>query len=301
MVGEPANRPDASTSTGVALATASYLMWGGFPIYFKAVAEVPAIEVLAHRIVWSVLFVAAVLAVGGEWRRLLGVLGDRRALCLLALSTTLICLNWGVFIWAVSVGRVMESSLGYFINPLVSVALGVAILGERLGRVQWIAIALAAAGVGYLALATGSLPWVSLTLAVTFGAYGLVRKVVPVGSVMGLFIETAIATPVALTYLVTMGVAGEGVFGRGPWSFDALLAAAGVITAVPLLLFVAGARRIRLSTLGLLQYIVPTAHFLLAVGVFGEPFTQDRAVAFGFIWVALALYTVDSMSQRRVT
>ena len=269
-------------------------MWGLFPVYFKLVASVPAAEVLAHRIVWSVLIAALLITALGRWRAVLAVLADRRTLATLALSAAAISVNWLVFIWAVGHDRVLESSLGYFINPLVSVALGVVVLGERLRRVQWLAVGLAALGVAWQVASVGSLPWVALTLAASFGGYGLLRKVVRADSLTGLFVETALLAPVALAALLALGLAGGGAFRGTGVALDWTLAASGVVTAAPLLLFVAGARRIRLSTLGLLQYLVPTGHLLLAVFAYGEPFALSRLVTFGLIWTALALITWDA-------
>jgi len=280
----------SATVLGTASAAGAYVMWGLFPLYFKAVAHVPAVEVLAHRIAWTMVLMAGVVALLRRWRRVAAVFADRRIIGSLALAAAVITVNWGVFIWAIAVGRVLESSLGYFINPLVSVLLGVAVLGERLRPLQWGAVALAAAGVGYQVVAVGVVPWVSLTLAVSFGVYGLIRKVVTVDPTTGLFVETLLLAPFAAGYLVLLTADGTGAIGLAGWVTTALLLASGPLTALPLLMFVAGAQRIRLSTLGLLQYIVPTGHFLLAVFAFGEPFTVHTLVTFACVWAALGLY-----------
>lgn len=290
--------PRPVSTVGVASALGAYAMWGMFPLYFKAVAGVPAVEVLCHRIVWSALLTALLITLLRRWRAVLVVLGNRRAATTLAVSAAVISLNWGVFIWAVGHDRVLEASLGYFINPLVSVLLGVAFLHERLRSLQWAAVGLAAVGVVWQVIAMGVVPWVSLTLALSFGAYGLLRKVVAADSLVGLFVETAMITPLGLGWLLMLAAEGTGAFAAGDPTITALLAASGAITAAPLILFVAGARRIRLSTLGLLQYLVPTCHFALAVFVFDEPFTADRLVTFAFIWAALAVFTWDAHRRR---
>jgi chloramphenicol-sensitive protein RarD len=284
-------------ASGAVLAFAAFLLWGLFPIYFKQVASVPAVEMLANRVVWSLLFVSGLLTVIRGWPAVLAVFTNRRLVAILTLSAVVISVNWGVFIWAIAHERVLESSLGYFINPLVSVLFGVVVLRERLRPPQWAAVALAAAGVGYRVVGLGDFPLVALTLAFTFGFYGLIRKMAAVDAFSGLFVETLILSPVALAYLGWLAASGEAAFGRGDWQLDLLIAASGVITALPLILFVAGAKRIRLSTLGLLQYIVPTGHFVLAVFVYGEPFTSGNLITFGCIWAALALYSLASVRQ----
>ena len=285
--------------SGAAFALCAFGMWGAFPIFFKAVAHVPAFEVLAHRIVWSAVVLAVVQAVVGGRHLLTAVVADRRLLATLTASAVLLSTNWAIFIWAVSHGRVLESSLGYFINPLVNVVLGVAILRERLRRLQWLAVALAAAGVAYLAIGLGVMPWVGLALAFSFGTYGLIRKTARVDAIPGLLVETLIVSPLALAYLVFLGVEGAGALGRiGPVT-DGLLVLAGVVTMVPLGLFVVATRRLTLSTLGVLQYIVPTAHFALAVFAYAEPFTAVHGAAFACIWMGLIIYTVDTVRWHR--
>ena len=297
MSGEAVAARPAGSPAGVTCALAAFAMWGLFPVYFKIVADVPAVEVLAHRIVWSALLAGVLVTVAGRWLIVQTVLADRRAVGMLALSAAVISVNWGVFIWAIANERVLESSLGYYINPLVSVALGVVFLGERLRGAQWTAVALAAAGVAWEVIALGDVPWVSLALAFSFGSYGLLRKVVRADSLTGLFVETALISPLALGYLILLGIEGAGAFRATGAAIDWILAASGIITAAPLLLFVEGARRIRLSTLGLLQYLVPTGHFLLAVFAFGEPFALGRLITFAFIWTALAIFTWDAASR----
>lgn len=284
---------------GAGLAAAAYALWGLFPVYFKAVAGVPAVEVLAHRVVWSVVVLAALIAVVGGWAKVRRILASRRVLATLTASALLLSLNWGVFIWAVAKGRVLECSLGYFINPLVSVVLAIVVLGERLRALQWLAVGLAALGVAHQVVRVGGVPWVALTLALSFGLYGLIRKLAPADALTGLFVETASLTPVALVYLLWLAANGEGAFGHAGLVVDGLLILAGPVTALPLLLFVAGARRIELVTAGLLQYIAPTGHFLLAVLAYGEPFTTTHLITFAAIWLALALYTASVLGQHR--
>lgn len=291
---------DAGRLSGVAYALGAFGLWGAFPLYFHAVAAVPAAEILAHRVVWSVVCVAAMLAVWRQWPAVRPALRDRRVLLALAGSSLLIGANWFVFIWAVAEGRVLEASLGYYITPLVSVLIGRLVLGERLWRVQWLAVGVAAAGVGYMLVRAGALPWVSLALAATFSAYGLVRKMVAVGALPGLFVETLLLAPLALGYLVLLTAGGEASFGRLGIGMDLLLAAAGLVTATPLLFYTQAVRRLRLASVGLFQYLTPTCQMLLAVLVFGEAFTATHAVTFGCIWLALALYSGSAWQGRDV-
>lgn len=289
---------DRGTLVGSAYAFGAFAFWGGAPLYFKAVSDVPAFEVLAHRVVWSVLCVALLILIVGQWQAVRRALSDRRTLGPLVLSALLISLNWLVFIWAVAQDRVLDASLGYYITPLISVLLGRLVLGERLWRVQWIAVALAAFGVGYMLVALGVLPWVSLLLGTTFGAYGLTRKLVNVGAMPGLFIETLLVAPLALAYLLMIGFGSGGTFGSEGIRMDVLLIAAGLITATPLILYAQGVRRLRLASIGLFQYIAPTGQMLLAVFVFGEQFTSTHFVTFACIWVALFLYSASAWIGR---
>ncbi|MDX1592679.1 MAG: EamA family transporter RarD [Gammaproteobacteria bacterium] len=289
----------AEARTGALFAAGAFLIWGGFPLYFKLVAEIPAGEVLGHRILGSMLFVALLLSLLGRWREAREGLLSPSLRRRLTLSALLISVNWLVFIWAIAHDRVLDASLGYFINPLVNVVLGVLLLGERLRPLQWTAIGLAFLGVANLVWQQGALPWISLVLALSFGSYGLVRKQTSIGALSALFVETLLLAPLAVIYLVYLDLAGAGHFLRGPLATDGLLVLAGVLTALPLLLFGGAARRLRLSTLGLLQYSVPTAQFLLAVFVFGEPFTPGHAATFAIIWTALGLYALDLLRRQR--
>jgi len=283
---------------GVLAAGAAYLLWGAFPIYFHALAGVPPTEVLAHRIVWSTLFMAALVTVLGRWREVVRQLRPPGTVPLLAVTAVLISTNWLVYIWAVGAGHVLEASLGYFVNPLVSVLLGVVFLREPLSGRQKLAVGLASVGVVALMLWLRRPPWVALTLAGTFGLYGLLRKRAQVDADTGLLAEVVVLAPFAGAWLAWLGAGGRLAFGTTPRT-TALLAAAGVVTAVPLMLFGVGVRRLRLSTVGLLQYVNPTAQFLLAVFLFGETFSVAHAVAFGFIWASLGLYTWDALGRSR--
>jgi chloramphenicol-sensitive protein RarD len=283
----------APSRAGVLYAVSAFLMWGLFPLYWKPLAAVPALEVVAHRVTWGLLSVALWVSLRGRWREVFAVAARPRTVLLLVGTAVLIAVNWLVFIWAVLNGRVMESSLGYFINPLVNVLLGVLVLRERLGGVQRAAVGLAAAGVAVLTLGYGRFPWIALLLAVTFALYGLGRKLVAADALTGLLIETALLAPFAAGYLLLLGARGSGALGaRGP-VIDTLLVMAGAVTALPLVLFAHGARRLPLSTVGLIQYISPSCQFLLAVLLFREPFTAAHAATFACIWLALALLAWD--------
>ena len=285
---------------GALAAAACYFFWGLFPLYWRQLAGIDATELIAHRHVWSLAFVLGLMAAGAGFAELRAALGSRPALRWHALSGVLLTVNWLVYVWGVNHGHVLETSLGYFLVPLVNVALGRLVLHERLRPAQWAAIACAAFGVGLLLLQVGRLPWIALTLAVTFGTYGLLRKKSPLGPLTGLGLETLLLAPFAVTFLFWQQHTGAGALGRVNPAEHLLLISAGVVTAVPLLLFAYGARRIRLSTLGLLQYIAPTVQFALGLWVFHEPFSPERAAAFAFIWFGLGLYTADNLwAQRR--
>jgi len=283
---------------GVLTVGTAYLIWGLFPVYFKALSGVPPFEVLAHRIAWSSILMVALLTGLRRWDgalRQLRAPGTARAL---AFSAVFISLNWVVYIWAVGAGHVVEASLGYFVNPLVSVLLGVFFLKEPLSVLQRWAVGLAAAGVVILMAWLGRPPWVALALALTFALYGLIRKRVAVDSMTGLTAEVIILLPAALAWLGWRWSQGTLVFGTDPRA-TGLLLVSGVVTAVPLLLFGAGVRKIRLSTVGLLQYTNPTMQLAIAVFAFGEPFTAAHGVAFGLIWAGIGLYTWDALRPRR--
>jgi chloramphenicol-sensitive protein RarD len=284
---------------GVMYGLAAYAWWGLVPIYFKAVAHVPAMEVLAHRIVWSVVLLAVLMRVYGRWRAAIESLRTRQTVITLCGTTLLLAVNWFTFIWAVAHEEVLQASLGYFINPLLNVLLGFVFLRERLRRWQTFSVALAAAGVTYLTISYGQMPYIALILATTFGFYGLLRKTAKVDALVGLTVETMLIGPFALAYLIYLGVGGVGLFGTVSLTTDGLLALAGVVTAVPLLWFANAARRLRLSTLGFLQYIAPSGHFLLAVVAYGEAFTVTHLITFTCIWIALAIYSIDTARAAR--
>lgn len=294
----------ASAGQGVALALAATCIWGMFPLVFKTVAHIAPLEVLVHRSLWALVFAGLLMAVMGRREVFQRAFYAPRTLAMALLSGLAIAVNWGVFIWAVSNDQVLQSSLGYYINPLVSVLLGVLFLGERLRPWAWAAIALAAAGVLVLVVRVGVVPYVSLALAVSWGLYGFARKLAPVGSLPGLFLETLVLSPLALGFVAWMALAGgvEPFSGAAMafgtvWSDVALLVMTGAVTALPLLLFARATRILRLSSIGVLMYIVPTLQFLLAVFAFQEPFTQAHLWAFMLIWAGLALYGWDSLKR----
>ncbi|HJV61471.1 MAG TPA: EamA family transporter RarD [Albitalea sp.] len=278
---------------GVLSAGLAYVIWGLFPLYFKQLAQVTALDVLAHRVVWSLAFLLVVLAARRQWRWLREVARQPKVLAAFALSALLLSGNWLTYIWAVTHDHVIDASLGYFITPLVNVLLGYTVLHERLRPVQWTAVALAGAGVLWLSIQGGQLPWIALVLACTFGGYGLMRKTAALGALEGLALETMLLAPAAAALLAVQALHGAGSFPSGSRLVDVMLVGIGPVTAVPLLLFAAGARQIRLSTLGLLQYLAPSIQFVLGVWLFDEPFTAARVVGFGLIWLALAVYSID--------
>ncbi len=259
----------------------------------------PASEILGHRVVWSAVFLVILLAFSGQLSAAKAVFADRRVILPLCATTVLISINWFTFIWGVNAGFLLEVSLGYYINPLINVVLGILFLGERLRPWQIFAVALAALGVLNLTWSLGSFPWIALTLALTFGFYGLLRKVMPAEALVGLGVETVLLTPVALAFLAWLSLSDTAVAPDLDLTGWVLLILVGVVTAMPLLLFTAGARRLRYSTMGVLQYIGPTGHFLLAVFVYDEPFTVTHLVAFACIWIALVVYSVDANRAHR--
>jgi chloramphenicol-sensitive protein RarD len=284
---------------GIAYAILAFAAWGLFPLYFRRIASVPPLEVVLHRSVWSLLFVLMLLAALRRFSWLRPVLAEPRRLGLFALSAALLSGNWLVYVYAVHSGQVVEASLGYFINPIVNVLLGVLVLHERLERVQWAAVALAAAGVLWLTLLHGRLPWIALVLAVSFGLYGLMRKTASLGALEGLALETMLLAPLVLPALLWWTLGGSGAMARGDLALDAWLVIGGPLTALPLLLFAAGARRLPLATIGLLQYLSPTIQLALGVWVFHEPFDRARLAGFALIWAALLLYSLDGWRRRR--
>lgn len=291
--------PAATRASGFAYALAAYLAWGLFPIYWKQLTRVSPLELLAHRVVWSFVLMLGLLTVFKRWPEARRALSQRKTLATLLLSTALVSSNWFLFIWAVNTGHVVEASLGYYINPLLNVVLARIVLGERLRPLQLVAVGLAAVGVLYLTVGMGMLPWVSLVLALTFGFYGLVRKVAPVEPLTGLAVETGFAAPVGVLYLLAVPLAQEGRWLAGTMRESLLLLGSGLATALPLLWFAMAAKRLRYSTLGIIQYLAPTCQLGLAVLAYGEPFTSRHAVTFILIWTAVLLYAADSVRGSR--
>jgi chloramphenicol-sensitive protein RarD len=285
-------------AAGLLFGLAAYGYWGLMPVYFKAVQEVPPGKLLAHRVVWCAPLMVLALTLLRRWPDFIRCLSSRRLRGLLTVSSLLIATNWLLYILGVTTGRVVETSLGYFINPLFSVLLGILFFRERLRPWQTAAVLLAAAGIAYSLRSLGGVPWIALGLAGSFGLYGLVRKVSGVESLTGLTVETLVLTPPAVGYLVWQSAQGNAVFGGVGTVGRILVLASGVVTAIPLLCFGAAARRLPLSTLGFLQYIAPSMQLALAVGWYGEPFTVDHAISFGFIWAGLALFSAESIFVR---
>lgn len=284
-----ANRTHDHGSRGMLLGIGAYALWGILPIYFKAIAEVGPVEIVAHRIVWSVPFLAVLIALFGGFKDVRVAIRSRRTVAFLCLTAILIATNWLLYVYAVTGGQILAASLGYYLNPLINVLMGRLLLKERLTGLQWAAVAIAAAGISGLGIQALGQLWISLALAITFATYGLLRKIAPVEAVAGLAVETGLLFPVALLWLGWGIAAGEPAF--GPANRDApLLLVAGIASTVPLILFTAAARRLAYSTLGMLQFIAPTLQFLCAVLLYGEHFTRWHALAFGSIWLALALY-----------
>ena len=284
---------------GTLYALGAYVIWGFFPIYFTLLHEAPAIQVVSHRIVWSFLLLAILLSARKEWKTLRAAITGPKMLAIFMVSSMLLAMNWLIYIYGVQAGYIVETSLGYFINPLVSVLLGVVILRERLRPLQWAAVGLAALGVLYLTINYGYIPWIALLLALTFGLYGLAKKTSPLGSFYGLSLETGLLFIPCLGYLLFLQSQGMGVFGHSSPLTNILLVFTGPVTAVPLLLFGAAARKISLTMLGLMQYIAPTMQFLIGVLLYHEPFTMANLVGFCIIWVALVVLWAEGYRQYR--
>lgn len=286
-------------NTGIVYASLAYLSWGLFPLYFRQVAAVPALEVVLHRTLWSLVFVLALLAMRRQWAWMREVLRQPRVLGAFALSALLLAANWLTYVWAVNNGHVVDASLGYFILPLVNVALGYVFLHERPRPGQWLAVTVAAAGVLWLTVLTGRLPWIALVLALSFGFYGLLRKVAVLGALEGLTLETVLLAPVTMAVLGVWAWHGQGALVQGDASTLGWLVLAGPVTAIPLLWFAAGARRIPLATMGILQYIAPSLQLALGVWLFHEAFDVSRLAGFVLIWAALLVYTLEGWWVRR--
>jgi len=296
---EPDGRDHPGSNRGFLLGLGAYALWGVLPLYFKAVAEVSAVDIVTHRVLWSLPFLAALIAVGRGWPKVRAAAASRKTLGVLAVTALLIGGNWLLYVYAVTSGHILAASFGYYLNPLANVLLGRFVLKEQLTRLQWTAVAIAGAGIS--ALAAGSLGqlWISLTLCVSFALYGLLRKIVAADALTGLAIETALLFPLALLWLGWRTVAGASTFGSSATT-GGLLLLAGIVSTTPLLLFTAAARKLAYSTLGMLQFLAPTLQFLIAVMLYGEPFTRAHAVAFAAIWTALALYVTALIRAPRL-
>jgi chloramphenicol-sensitive protein RarD len=292
------NSKNQDTLRGFGFALSAYVLWGFLPLYLKAVSHIPAIEVVAHRVLWSVPVAGLILVVLGRTSDLGRILRDPKALAMGCITATLVSINWGVYVWAIAAERTLDGALGYYINPIFSVFLGAMLLGEKLNKLQWAAVGLAAAAVGVLTYANGSLPWPALVLTLSWGFYAYFKRSLPIGPNQGFLLEVLILSPVALGYLIWLGGQGGGHF--VPLTIDMwLLMGCGIVTAVPLMLYANGAKGLRLATIGIMQYIAPTMIMLIAVFVFEEPFGSARAIAFPMIWAALGLYTFAMFRGRK--
>jgi chloramphenicol-sensitive protein RarD len=284
---------------GVLSGLAAYAMWGLFPLYFPLLKPAGGLEIVAHRVLWSLLFIGLLLTVVRRWSHVRALVTDRRRLLVLTGAAVLIAANWLVFVYGVNSGHVVETSLGYFINPLVSVLLGVVVFGERLRALQWVAVGIAAVAVGVLTVDYGRPPWIALTLAATFALYGLMKKIVRTEAAPGLFVETLLVAVPAIVVLAVLHRDGQGTFGNAGTGHAVLLLGSGIATAVPLLLFAAAARRIPLSTVGLLQYLTPLMQLSIGVFVYDEPMPPVRLAGFAIVWVALVVFTGDMLRHAR--
>ncbi len=288
-----------SDRRGLLYAFLAYFLWGLFPLYWKQLDGIPATQLIGHRIIWSFVFLVGLFALRGQLAHLRTLFHERRIVLIYAGAAVLIALNWLTFVWAVNAGYIVETSLGYFINPLLSVLLGMLVLKERLRSWQWVAIGLATLGVLYLTLTYGRLPWIALALAASFGTYGLVTKIAPLDALDGLTLETGLLFVPALAFLLLEEGAGRGAFGHAGLIPTLFMAGTGVVTAVPLLLFGAAARRIPLSTVGILQYLAPTLQFLIGVLVYAEPFHRQHLIGYSCVWLALAIFWLEGWYSAR--
>ena len=284
---------------GLAFAIAAYLMWGGLPLYLKAISHVPALEVVSHRIIWSVPVASIILIILGRTRDIQTALKSPKLLAMGTLTAALISINWLTYVYAISTQRTLDAALGYYINPLFSVFLGFILLRERMRPLQWVAVCFAIGAVVVLAYELGSLPWISLTLTLSWGFYALFKRSLPIGPNQGFLLEVLVLSPIAISYLMYLWINGTHSFANVSWSTTMLLMGSGVVTAVPLIVYANGAKLLRLSTIGMLQYIAPTFIFLTAVFVFEEPFGWEKKIAFPMIWVALAIYSASLIKTRR--
>ncbi|MGY2574120.1 EamA family transporter RarD [Vibrio sp. C8] len=293
--------PEEQTNAkkGVLLAIGAYTMWGIAPIYFKTITFVPALEILSHRVIWSFFFLAIIIHFSHQWRNVVSIFQSKSKMLYLFATALLIGANWLIFIWAINANHMLDASLGYYINPLINVVFGMLFLGERLRKLQWFAVALAAIGVAIQIVVFGSVPVVAFALAVSFAFYGLLRKKVSVNGQTGLFIETLVLIPAALIYLAWFADSATSSMANNELNLNVLLISAGIVTTLPLLCFTGAATKLKLSTLGFFQYIGPSLMFLLAVLIYGEAFSTDKAITFTFIWGALVVFSYDGLTQGR--
>ncbi|WP_318482009.1 EamA family transporter RarD [Photobacterium leiognathi] len=285
---------------GIILAIAAYTMWGIAPIYFKSLSQVTALEILSHRVIWSFFFLALIIIIGRQHHRVSAILKQPKTLFLLFISALLVGCNWLIFIWAVNNDYILDASLGYYINPLLNVLLGMLVLGERLRPLQWGAVLIAAIGVIAELIQFGSLPWIAFALAISFGFYGLLRKKINIDAQTGLFIETCVLLPLATIYLIFITDSTTANLGQNPLDLNLLLFAAGIVTTLPLLCFTGAATKLKFSTLGFFQYIGPSLMFILAIFLYQEPFKLEHGITFGCIWFALLLFSVDGIRTHRL-
>ena len=279
---------------------AAYVLWGFFPIYWKLLQQVPALEVIGHRIAWSFVLLIGVILFTGQWGNFRLAASSLKTVVIYSLAAILLSINWLIYVWGVNAGFIVETSLGYFINPLISVVLGMAFLRERLRPMQWLPVALAAVGVIYLTLTYGRPPWIALSLAVSFGIYGLVKKLAPLGSLYGLTLETALVFPFALIYLIFAESQHTGAFLHQGLLTDILLIGTGAVTSIPLLMFASAARQIPLTMIGILQYVAPTLQFLIGIFIYRESFDHSRLIGFSLVWMGLIIFWMENYLANRV-
>lgn len=284
---------------GIVYALSAYFIWGMAPLFWRLIEHVPSAEIVAHRMLWSAILVLIVIVIMGQWRQFAGLLKQKRKLLLLFFASLAISLNWGIYIWAINSGHIVESAMGYFINPLFNVLLGVIFFRERLRITQGLAIGLAAMGVAYLIFVHGQVPYIALSLAVSFGVYGALKKTIVVPATHGMAVETGLLVLPVLAYLAFLSSSGDMVFGRSGTD-DLVLILGGAFTLAPLVLFAAAARRITMTALGMTQYLGPSLQLVIGVWIFNEPFGSDRQIAFGLIWLALLIYTIDQLNNSRL-
>jgi chloramphenicol-sensitive protein RarD len=285
---------------GILYGIGAYLLWGIFPLYWKVLHEVNAVQVISHRIAWSFVVLLIYIFATKQWQEFRGLAFNAKTIAIYAIAGVLLSVNWLIYVWGVNAGFVVETSLGYFINPLLSVLMGVIFLRERLRPTQWIPVILATVGVLYLTWAYHRLPWIALSLAFSFASYGLIKKLAPLGSLYGLTLETGIVFPIALIYLIVVQMNGSGAFLHTGTKVDLFLAASGIVTTIPLLMFASAAKQIPLTMVGLLQYIAPTMQFLLGVFLYKEPFSHSQLIGFGIVWIALIIFWVENYLSNRI-